>query len=103
MTFVPAVPLTLSEAVGVRPETADSTAAITPANFRQRVYDLYAAMRDALREDGARIEGAAGVAIAGYRKLTTERPELASLESVVVLCGGNVSDETMARIERGVA
>jgi uncharacterized membrane protein (UPF0182 family) len=41
--------LTLAEAVGVRPDSTDMLAAITPATFRQRVTDLYAAMRDALR------------------------------------------------------
>jgi uncharacterized membrane protein (UPF0182 family) len=41
--------LTVAEAVGVRPDSTDILAAITPATFRQRVTDLYAAMRDALR------------------------------------------------------
>ena len=41
--------LTLAEAVGARPEPTEPTAALTPADFRQRVNDLYAAMRDALR------------------------------------------------------
>lgn len=41
---------TLAEAAGVRPETPDPGAiALSPAAFRQRVNDLYAAMRDALR------------------------------------------------------
>jgi len=41
--------LSLAEAVGMPPETTDANAAMTPADFRQRVNDLYAAMRDALR------------------------------------------------------
>jgi len=41
--------LSLAEAVGMTPETTDANAAMTPADFRQRVNDLYAAMRDALR------------------------------------------------------
>jgi hypothetical protein len=40
---------TLAEAVGIRPETPDAASAITPAVFRQRVNDLYAAMRDAMQ------------------------------------------------------
>ena len=41
---------TLAEAAGVRPNPQDATAtALAPADFRQRVNDLYAAMRDALR------------------------------------------------------
>jgi len=40
---------TLAEAVGMRPETPDAASTVTPAVFRQRVNDLYAAMRDALQ------------------------------------------------------
>ncbi len=40
---------TLAEAVGVPPETTDAASTITPAAFRQRVNDLYTAMRDALQ------------------------------------------------------
>jgi uncharacterized protein len=39
----------LAEAAGVRVEPADSAAHLTPADFRKRVNDLYAAMREALR------------------------------------------------------
>jgi uncharacterized membrane protein (UPF0182 family) len=39
----------LAEAVGVPPETTGANAVMTPAAFRQRVNDLYAAMREALR------------------------------------------------------
>jgi len=40
---------TLAEAIGMRPETSDAASTITPPAFRQRVSDLYAAMRDALQ------------------------------------------------------
>jgi hypothetical protein len=40
---------TLAEAIGMRPETPDAASTVTPAAFRQRVNDLYAAMRDALQ------------------------------------------------------
>jgi hypothetical protein len=40
---------TLGDAAGVRPDAAETITAVTPADFRQRVNDLYAAMRDALR------------------------------------------------------
>ncbi len=41
--------LTLAEAAGMPPEGGNAASTITPADFRQRVSDLYAAMRDALR------------------------------------------------------
>jgi threonine dehydratase len=56
------------------------------------------AMRDVLLVDRQVVEGAAGVAVAAARKLTRERTEYATLPSVVVLCGGNVSVSTLARI-----
>jgi uncharacterized protein len=40
---------TLADVAGVRLDTSDVTPAVTPADFRQRVNELYAAMRDALR------------------------------------------------------
>ncbi|MEP6691620.1 MAG: threonine/serine dehydratase [Gemmatimonadaceae bacterium] len=58
--------------------------------------EIATAMRDVFRADGARVEGAAGVALAAYRK--ADRGDEAS---VVVLCGGNVSDETFAQATRG--
>jgi uncharacterized membrane protein (UPF0182 family) len=41
--------VTLSEAIGARPESTDTNASLGAADFRQRVDELYAAMRDALR------------------------------------------------------
>jgi hypothetical protein len=41
--------LTLSEAIGVHDDSTTATAKLTPADFRKRVEDLYATMRDALR------------------------------------------------------
>jgi hypothetical protein len=41
--------LTLSEAIGVHDDSTTATAKLTPADFRKRVEDLYAIMRDALR------------------------------------------------------
>jgi threonine dehydratase len=60
--------------------------------------DIAAAMRDVLLGDRLLIEGAAGVAVAGWRRFAAERPTLAERESVIVLCGGNVSAETVARV-----
>jgi len=40
---------TLAEAAGMRLETSEVASTITPAAFRQRVNDLYTAMRDALQ------------------------------------------------------
>jgi len=55
-------------------------------------------MRDVMLADHMVIEGAGGVAVAGWRKFMAGRPRLADHESVVVLCGGNVSAETLARV-----
>lgn len=60
--------------------------------------DIAAAMRDVLLTDHLLIEGAAGVAVAGWRRFTAARPTFASRESVIVLCGGNVSGATVAKI-----
>lgn len=60
--------------------------------------DIADAMRDVLLGDHQLIEGAAGVAVAGWRRFTAARPTLANRESVIVLCGGNVSAETVAGI-----
>jgi threonine dehydratase len=59
---------------------------------------IAAAMRDALLTDHLLIEGAAGVAIAGWRAFSESRPRLADRESAIVLCGGNVSSATVAKI-----
>jgi len=60
--------------------------------------DIGQAMRDVLLTDHMVIEGAGGVAVAGWRKFTANRPRLADHESVVVLCGGNLSIATLTRI-----
>jgi threonine dehydratase len=56
------------------------------------------AMRDVMLADHLVIEGSAGVAVAGWRSFTAARPRLAQRESAIVLCGGNVSASTMARV-----
>ena len=60
--------------------------------------EIARAMRDVLLGDHQVIEGAGGVAVAAARKLAHERPEHAGLTGAVVLCGGNVSAETLGRI-----
>ena len=57
--------------------------------------DIALAMRDVMLTDHHVVEGAAGVAVAGWRKFTASRPRLADHESAVVLCGGNVSAATL--------
>lgn len=52
------------------------------------------AMRDYERHEGERVEGAAGVAVAAARRHTSE----VAGDSVVVICGGNVSDATWASV-----
>jgi threonine dehydratase len=56
------------------------------------------AMRDAMLMDHLVIEGAAGVALAGWRTFTAGRPRLADRESAIVLCGGNVSASTIGTV-----
>lgn len=60
--------------------------------------DIVAAMRDAMLTDHLVIEGAAGVAMAGWRAFTAGRPRLADRKSAIVLCGGNVSASTIAKV-----
>jgi threonine dehydratase len=60
-------------------------------------------MRDAALGDHLVVEGAAGVAIAGWRTMTRRHPELADRPSVVVLCGGNLGAELLARTLVGTA
>ena len=56
------------------------------------------AMRSYMAREGHTIEGAAGVAIAAMIEL---RDEIAGKNIVVVVCGSNVSDETLDRV-RGI-
>ena len=60
--------------------------------------DIAQAMRDAMLTDHLVIEGAGGVAVAGWRTFTAGRPRLADRESVVILCGGNVSAGTLSGV-----
>lgn len=63
--------------------------------------EIARAMRDVALGDHLVIEGSGGVAVAAYRQLTAERPELAGLASAVVLCGGNVSADVLRRVLGG--
>ena len=60
--------------------------------------EIATAMRDVMLADHLVIEGSAGVAVACWRSFTAARPRLADRESAIVLCGGNVSASTMARV-----
>jgi len=60
--------------------------------------EIAAAMRLYMNSEGQAIEGAAGVAIAG---MLARRSELAGKQVVVIICGGNVSDETLAQVRAG--
>jgi len=57
--------------------------------------DIAAAMRDYIAVEEDRIEGAAGVAIAALR---ARRDVLQGRKVVVVVCGGNVSQQTLDKI-----
>jgi threonine dehydratase len=56
------------------------------------------AMRLYMDEEGQTIEGAAGVAIAA---MIERRDAVAGKNVVVIICGGNISDETLARVRSG--
>jgi threonine dehydratase len=56
------------------------------------------AMRSYMKNEGHTIEGAAGVAIAA---MIERRQEVAGKSVVVVICGGNISDETLNRVTAG--
>ena len=55
---------------------------------------IAAAMRDYIGSEGEPVEGAAGVALAG---MLEKRDELAGKKVVVIICGGNISDETLKK------
>lgn len=63
--------------------------------------DIALAMRDVALTDHLVVEGAAGVAVAGWRRFTQARPRLADRESAVILCGGNVSATTLSNVLAG--
>ena len=56
--------------------------------------EIAAAMRAYVSSEGEPIEGAAGVAIAA---MLARRDELAGRKVVVIVCGGNISQETLRR------
>jgi len=60
--------------------------------------EIASAMRDALLADHLLIEGAAGVAVAGWRAFNAARPRLAGRVSAIILCGGNVSAKTIGEV-----
>lgn len=58
------------------------------------------AMRSYMNSEGHNIEGAAGVAIAA---MIERRDEIKGKNTVVVICGGNISDEVLERVKSGRA
>ena len=60
--------------------------------------EIAAAMRLFMDSMGESIEGAAGVAIAA---MLQRRPVLAHRKIAVIICGGNISDEDLARVKSG--
>ncbi len=57
---------------------------------------IAAAMRLYMEVEGHNIEGAAGVAVAG---MMARREDIANKSVVVIICGGNVSEETVALVK----
>lgn len=60
--------------------------------------EIAAAMRDFMASEGDVIEGAAGVAVAALLK---RADAIAGQKVVVVICGGNVTNETLERVKTG--
>ncbi len=58
---------------------------------------IAAAMRRFIRHEGDRIEGAAGVAVAAFLE---RQAEFHGQRVVVIICGGNIDDERLARVMR---
>lgn len=58
--------------------------------------EIASAMRLYIDEEGERIEGAAGVAIAALQHV-----EVRGRKLVVIICGGNISDEELASVRSG--
>jgi threonine dehydratase len=58
---------------------------------------IASAMRRYMDSEGEVVEGAAGVAIAGMLERTAD---LAGKNVVVIICGGNVSDEVLASVRQ---
>lgn len=58
--------------------------------------EIAVAMREFMSSEGDTIEGAAGVAVAGLLKCAEE---VAGLKVVIVICGGNVTKETLDSIQ----
>ena len=56
------------------------------------------AMRRYMNDEGHIIEGAAGVAIAA---MIERQDEIAGKNAVVVICGGNISDEVLEQVKSG--
>ncbi len=57
--------------------------------------EIAAAMREFIDSHHMLLEGAAGVAIAGFRQLAAD---YAGKNVVILICGGNISRETLARV-----
>ncbi len=58
---------------------------------------IAAAMRLYMDREGHTIEGAAGVAIAG---MLARREEIAGKVVLVIICGGNISEDTLQRVRK---
>lgn len=61
---------------------------------------IASAMRRYMDREGEIVEGSAGVAIAG---MLEHAADLAGKKVVVIICGGNVSDEVLARVRQNRA
>ncbi|MEL7187028.1 MAG: threonine/serine dehydratase [Pseudomonadota bacterium] len=57
--------------------------------------EIAAAMRDYMAAEGDTIEGAAGVAVAALLK---EAERVAGKNVIVIICGGNISEETLDQV-----
>lgn len=60
--------------------------------------EIERAMRDAVRDEGILVEGAAGVALAAANRIA---PQFRGRQVAVVICGGNVDPTLLGRLSEG--
>jgi threonine dehydratase len=71
---------------------------IVDESFLVSEEEIAAAMRTVLRQHHMLIEGAAGVAVAGFLKASAETDRWCERDVVIVLCGANVDPEVLKKV-----
>jgi threonine dehydratase len=93
---------TLSDATAGNIEPGSVTFAFCRDLVREHVLvtedEIASAMRDIMLDEHMVVEGAAAVTLAAWRAMHRSRPDIADAETALVLCGGNVSAPTLAKV-----